>query len=162
MARTNMLDPLIRGAAAGLAGTLALQVMHMVSAKALPATMPSFREDPGEFMVRKAEEALPPSVTSRIPPLAEAAAAKTVAAGYGITAGAVYGLLRPAGGDILVEGSVLGLGVWAAGYLGWLPALGLLPPVAEQEPPEAIGPPVRHILFGVATVAAYRRLHRIA
>jgi hypothetical protein len=49
-------------------------------------------------MVEKGEEALPKAVTSRIPPLAETAAAKAVAAGYGVSAGTVYGLLRPTGG----------------------------------------------------------------
>lgn len=153
-----MLDHLVRGAAAGFAGTLALQVMHMASEKALPATMPSIRQDPGEFMVEKVEEALPASVRSRIPALAEAGAAKGLAVGYGITAGAVYGLLRPEGGDILVDGVALGVGTWAAGYLGWLPALGLLSPLREQSVPEAVGPVVRHALFGMAVVAAHRAL----
>lgn len=154
----GMFDRLVRGAAAGLAGTLVLQVMRTASANALPATMPPIRQDPGEFMVEKAEEALPASVRSRIPALLEAGAAKGLAAGYGITAGAVYGLLRPEGGDILVDGVALGVGTWAAGYLGWLPALGLLPPLREQSVPEAVGPVVRHALFGMAVVAAHRTL----
>jgi hypothetical protein len=160
MARTDTFDRLIRGAAAGFVGTLALQGMRTASAKALPSTMPPIRQDPGEFMVQKAEEALPEAATAGIPPLAETAAAKAVAAGYGLTAGAVYGLLRPAGGDVLVDGIALGLGTWAAGYLGWLPALGLMPPVPEQDAPAALGPVVRHAAFGIAVVAAYRALSR--
>jgi hypothetical protein len=127
--------------------------------------MPPIRQDPGEFMVERASDALPASFTSRIPPLAETLAAKALAAGYGVTAGAVYGLLRPGGGDLLVDGLVLGTGTWAAGYLGWLPALGLMPSVLEQDGPEALGPVVRHALFGIAVVAAYRALgtdHRSA
>ena len=158
MARTDILDRLLHEAAAGFAGTLALQVMHTASQKWLPATMPPFRQDPGEFMVQRVERALPDAVASRVPTLVEAAAAKSMAAGYGLTAGAVYGLLRPAGGDTIADGIVLGLGTWAAGYLGWLPALDLLPPVQEQETPEALGPVARHVVFGIATVAAYRAL----
>lgn len=146
---------LVRGAAAGFAGTLALQVMQTASTKAFPTSMPLIRKDPGELVVETVKEALPAAVSSRIPALAEAGVAKGLAAGYGITAGAVYGLLRPSGGDILVDGVALGMATWAAGYLGWLPALGLLAPIREQNMPEAIGPVVRHALFGIAVVAAY-------
>ena len=158
MRYTGVLDRLIRGATAGFTGTLALQVMRMASARALPATMPPVRQDPGEFMVEKVEEALPASVSSRIPALAEVGAAKGLAAGYGVTAGVVYGLLRPEGGDILVDGVALGVGTWAAGYLGWLPALGLLPAFREQDVPQVLGPVIRHALFGIAVVAAYGSL----
>lgn len=158
MAHAGILDRLVRGAAAGFAGTLALQVMRTASETVLPTTMPPIRQDPGEYMLQKAEERLPASMTSRIPAAAEAAAAKGLAAGYGVTAGAVYGLLRPAGGDVLTDGIALGVGTWAAGYLGWLPALGLLPPLREQHVAEAVGPIVRHALFGIAVVATYGAL----
>jgi hypothetical protein len=158
MANAGVLDRLVRGAAAGFAGTLALQVMRTASEKTLPATMPPIRQDPGEFMLQRAEERLPTSVTSRIPPAAEAAVAKGMAAGYGVTAGALYAFLRPDGGEVLTDGIALGVGTWATGYLGWLPALGLLPALQEQNVPEAIGPLVRHALFGIAVVATYRML----
>lgn len=158
MRDSNIFDHLVRGAIAGFAGTLVLQVMRTASASVLPRTMPPIRQDPGEFMVERVEAALPGSVTSHIPALVEAGAAKGVAAGYGITAGAVYGLLRPSGGDVLVDGLALGIGTWAAGYLGWFPALGLLPPIQEQNMSEAFGPVVRHALFGIAVVAAYQTL----
>ena len=158
MGYAGVLDRLVRGAAAGFAGTLALHLMRTASETALPATMPPIRQDPGEFMVDKMEEALPASVTSRIPALMEAGAAKGLAAGYGITAGATYGLLRPQNGNLLVDGVALGVGTWAVGYLGWLPVLGLLPPLQEQNVRETFGPVVRHALFGIAVVAAYRVL----
>jgi hypothetical protein len=163
--QAGALERCARGAAAGLVGTLALQVLRTASENVLPGTMPPIRQDPGEFMVERARSALPASLTSRIPTAVETTAAKALAAGYGVTAGAVYGLLRPRGGDLLVDGLVLGTGTWAAGYLGWLPALGLMPRVLEQDGPEALGPVVRHALFGIAVVAAYRALvtdHRSA
>ena len=158
MKHAGILDRLVRGAAAGFAGTLALQAMRTASEATLPATMPPIRQDPGDFMVEKMEEALPPSVTSRIPAPVEVGAAKGIAAGYGVTAGAVYGVLRPQSGNVLVDGIALGVGTWAAGYLGWLPALGLLPPLEEQNVPETFGPVIRHALFGIAVVAAHRAL----
>jgi len=43
---------------------------------------------------------------------------------YGTTAGAILGLaiIEP---PTLSQGILYGLGVWASGYLGWLPAVGL-------------------------------------
>ena len=46
--------------------------------------------------------------------------------GYGASAGALYGALAPSLPLPPVAGGVAyGLAVWAAGYLGWLPAAGL-------------------------------------
>ncbi len=129
------------------------------SQKGLPQTMPPIRKEPGEFMVEQVEEALPGTARARVPGLVETAAARSLAVSYGLTAGTVYAALRPAGGNPLIDGTLLGLGVWAAGYLGWLPALELMPPLSEQGLQESVGPVVRHVLFGVVTVAAYRWLH---
>ena len=51
--------------------------------------------------------------------------------------------------------AVLGVACWAAGYMGWLPALGLIPPVWQQEAPQAVAPVAEHVAYGMATVAAY-------
>ena len=51
---------------------------------------------------------------------------------YGAAAGAVFGAIGRPG---LVSGVAYGVAVWAAGYLGYLPALGLAPG-AHEEPRE--------------------------
>jgi hypothetical protein len=61
---------------------------------------------------------------------------------------------------VVRDGIALGFATWAAGYAGWLPALGLLPPPSDQRPAEVAGPALRHVLFGILTVDAYRRLRR--
>ena len=96
------------GAAGGFAGTLAIQALMAASKKWLPAALPPMREDPGQFMVETAEEALPADVRSEIPDAAESVAAQTLAAGYGLTFGALYGTLRPEGGNPLTDGLLLG------------------------------------------------------
>ncbi len=144
------------GAAAGFAGTLALQLLRTASQKAIPATMPPIRTDPGEFMVEKVEQTVLPR--AQVPTLVETAAAKSLAVGYGLTAGVLYAALRPNAGPVPCDGLTLGLATWAAGYLGWLPALGLMPPLREQGVAQTLGPAIRHTIFGVVTVAAYRRL----
>jgi hypothetical protein len=128
------------GAAAGFVGTLALQGLRTASQKWLPQTMPPIRKDPGEFVVEQVEEALPGTARTRVPDLVETAAARSLAVGYGLLAGTVYAALRPTGGNPLVEGTLLGLAVWAAGYLGWLPALEFTPPLSEQSLQQGAGP----------------------
>ena len=109
-----------------------LQALRSANQAWSPETLPPIREDPGEFMVDAAEDALPASArTARIPGWAESAAAQGLAVGYGLTFGALYAAVRPRGGPTLTDGVALGLVTWAAGYLGWLPAAGLRPRECE-------------------------------
>ena len=155
-------ERIILGAAAGLASTIALQGIRTSTKQLLPQTTPPMREDPGEFMVGQAEELLPYETREQVPQVVETTAAKSLALGYGMTAGAIYAALRPDGGDPLLDGVGLGLGTWAVGYLGWLPALGLMPPIHRQEAPQVVVPIMQHVLFGIATALVYRRLYQNA
>src|SRR5215216_4378698 len=161
MSQHNLIEHVALGAAAGGAATFLLQGIHTSEQKLLPETMPPIREDPGEFMVEQGEELLPEEAREQVPNTVETVAAKSLALGYGMTAGALYGALRPRTGNLLVDGTALGLGVWAVGYLGCLPALGLMPPVQQQETKEVAGPIAQHIIFGIAMVAAYQWLHEM-
>jgi hypothetical protein len=149
------------GAAAALAGTVVMQGLMIASRKWSPQTLPPIRQDPGEFMVERGEEHLPPSIREKIPREIETAAARSLALGYGITFGALYAAARPKTKNLMIEGSALGLAAWAAGYLGWLPAIGLMPPITEQEPEQVTGPILSHMLFGIVTVGLYRCLRRL-
>jgi hypothetical protein len=151
----SWLTSLALGAAGGIAGTLAVQTLMTANQQWLPSAAPPIRQDPGEFMVQKAEEALPASVRRHIPEVAESGMAKVLALGYGVTFGALYGACRPAGGSPFRDGLVLGMVTWAAGYLGWLPALGLMPPVWKHQPRQVAAEIVEHIAYGAVTVAAY-------
>lgn len=143
------------GAVGGLAGTFALQALMTATGKAAPQTTPPIRQDPGEFMVERAESLLPESTREHIPEAVETAAAGALAVGYGLTFGSLYAAIQPKGGDALKDGAILGAACWAAGYAGWLPALGLMPPVWRQRPPQAVAPFVEHLAYGIVTVAAY-------
>ena len=148
------------GAAAGLAGTFLIQGLLAASQKWAPHTLPPIKQDPGEFMVRQIEERLPEKVREKIPERLEKTAAKSLALGYGTMFGALYATSRPEVKNLLLEGSALGLATWGAGYLGWLPATGLMPPVAKQEPRQIAGPILSHVLFGIVTVGLYRLLQQ--
>jgi hypothetical protein len=143
------------GAAGGFVGTLAIQGFLAASKKWLPQVLPPMRQEPGEFMVDQAEQVLPDTVRRNVPKMAETAAAQGLGMGYGVAFGALYAALGPAGANPLVSGAVLGLGCWAVGFLGWLPALGLTPPVHKQSAPQVAGPFVDHLAYGIVTAAAY-------
>jgi hypothetical protein len=145
----------VAGSAGGLAGTLAMQPLMAATAHWLPEGTPPLRQDPGEFMVQRAEDKLSRNVRRQIPTAAETATARALAIGYGVTFGALYSAVRPKGGSPLWDGFVLGLACWAAGYLGWLPAMGLMRPVWRQTVPRALTPAAEHVVFGIATVAVY-------
>ena len=148
--RRSLPQRLALGAVAGAAATFVMQGMMMASGKLLPESRPPIKKDPGEFMIDKVP--LPESVR----PLA----AKSLHLGYGMTSGVLYGAVRSGPGAPLLEGALLGLGVWAAGYLGWLPATDLMPPINEHEPQQIIVPIVQHAIFGVAVATAYDGLMR--
>lgn len=150
---------LVAGAVAGLAGTFVLQGLLAGSARWAPATLPPIRRDPAEFMVEQAESALPAARRPASPPTGRAAAEKGLQLGYGTTFGVLYGLAA-GGGSPVLAGAALGLATWAVGYLGWLPATGLMPPVTGQEPARVAGPIATHVGYGIATAAAYRWLSR--
>ena len=136
------------GAAAGMAATLVMQGMLTTTKKLLPSSVPPLKQDPGEFMV---EHTLPDSA----PDLVRKAAENSLRMGYGMTSGLLYALARPRGGNPLLEGALLGIAVWAAGYLGWLPATDLMPPITEHNAQQIAVPIVEHAIFGMAVVAAY-------
>jgi hypothetical protein len=135
------------GAAAGVAATFVMQGLLESGKKLIPEGTPPMRKDPGEFMVEKVP----------LPPKLKPLAINALRLGYGTTAGLLYSLL-PHSKWRALEGVALGLGVWAAGYLGWLPAAKLMPPVTEQTATQITVPVVEHALFGVAVAKAFEAL----
>jgi hypothetical protein len=104
---------------------------------------------------KQADGALAKTTGRHIPEGAKSAAAKGLGIGYGVAFGALYAALCRCPGKALLGGPALGLGAWAAGYLGWLPALGLTPPVRKQTFPQIAGPVVDHLAYGIVTAATY-------
>jgi hypothetical protein len=73
--------------------------------------------------------------------------------GFGAGAGALYAVMRrrldpptPAA----VDGVAFGLAVWTVSYLGWVPALGFLPPATEDRPGRPPAMIAAHVVFGAA------------
>ncbi|MBV9497595.1 MAG: hypothetical protein JOZ54_25385 [Acidobacteria bacterium] len=161
MKRPPRLDKrLALGAVAGFAGTFLMQGMLKATGRLMPDAQAPLSGDAGEYMVGKLEHPLPEETVAAIPASLEKAAAKSLHMGYGMTSGMLYAAMRPRPRNAALEGAVLGLGVWAAGYLGWLPAAQLAPPIQDQTVKQVVVPMLEHVLFGIAVATLYDGMSR--
>src|SRR5262245_15121157 len=116
MTRDNPLKRIAVGALAGLAGTVAIGVLRALGDRFMPAASPPIEKDPAEFMVDKAARLLPRHANRHISEGVEHAAAKSLAFGYGMTFGALYGGLRPRERrPVAADGALVGVATWAVG-----------------------------------------------
>ncbi len=156
--QNNLWKQLAIGAAAGLAGTMAIQTLMQAHSRFSPKTLPPIKRDPGEHFLHQARRALPWRIRRHIPREAAATGGKLLGAGYGMTLGAVYATARPNTQRTILEGALLGLAAWAVAYLGWLPGAKLMRPVWKHKPAQIALPLAEHALYGIATVGSYRWL----
>jgi len=84
----------------------------------------------------------------------------TVAAhfSYGAAVGALYPVLHSLPVPAIVSGVLYGLIVWAASYLGVLPALGLIEPVDERPRDRNLLMIVAHLVWGASLSTIYKKL----
>ena len=69
--------------------------------------------------------------------------------GYGVGCGAVYTVIRGIlPGGAVTSGTIYGLVVWAASYLGVMPALGLYPAPEDDSNSRAATMIAAHVVFG--------------
>jgi hypothetical protein len=83
-------------------------------------------------------------------------------AGYGCALGAVLGVLRNRHRrrGPLATGFTFGLGVWAAGYAGWVPVLGIREGTVAGRRSAIPFPLAAHIVYGLVLGLAEARLAR--
>lgn len=77
---------------------------------------------------------------------------------YGAAAGMVYGAVRDRPGgprDPIASGALMGLAVWASGYAGWLPMIGVRESTVRGAPSKIPFPLLAHLVFGMTTAALY-------
>jgi hypothetical protein len=75
---------------------------------------------------------------------------------YGAATGALIAAAAPRLG--IAGGAAAGAGVWAASYLGWIPAAGLLKPATEQPARRNAMMIGAHLVWGAALALALREL----
>jgi uncharacterized membrane protein YagU involved in acid resistance len=82
--------------------------------------------------------------------------------GYGTGAGALFGLFAPRNTREAVSAGVgYGLLVWAASYLGLMPALDLHPSATRESPGRNAMMIAAHVAWGAALGAGAGALHRV-
>lgn len=154
----NGMETLVRGALAGAAGTA---VMTFMMRKAAPRMFPEeMRPDefPPKRVVEWAEEqAGDPRALGESQ---EMKAAMGVHFAYGTGSGAVYGLLREQvdGIPAPLAGMMFGFGLWAIGFEGWMPALGVQERTTRKPPRKWPMPIMAHMAYGASTALAYDAL----
>lgn len=144
-----------RGILSGLAGTIVLTLFRRSLSRlgVVDKTAP-------EQVVERLEET---GLLDNWSPAARQALTLFAHLGYGMGAGAVFGMLRREPGSLETEASVgaaLGVLVWGAGWSGWLPILGVHRAPWEQRTPKVLLPVVDHAVFGTAWGLIYRVLTR--
>lgn len=156
--RDGIAKNLLFGTAAGIAGTALIQGMMKAGARYAPETLPPMNEDPGKFMVKKIEKVLPEKTREKITEKTESVVSTLLSFGYGATAAVLYNAIPRKARRLFLDGAALGGLTWASGYLGWLPATKLMPPVKHHEPKQIVGGVASHLLFGIAAVSVFEFL----
>ncbi|MGH2427497.1 MAG: DUF6789 family protein [Candidatus Limnocylindria bacterium] len=80
---------------------------------------------------------------------------------FGAVSGVAYAMLRgllPRGVPALASGTVAGMGIWGASYVGWIPALKFLPPPDRDRPARQRMMVAAHVVFGAAMGLLVARL----
>jgi uncharacterized membrane protein YagU involved in acid resistance len=149
------MDAVGRGLVAGVAGTAAMTAA-MAAAKAAGLMA---GEPPPRTIAGNLEEAV--GVRDVLPRPAFEASWLGQHFAYGAAAGVAYTLLieerMPAVGP-LPAGLLFGLGLWAFGYGGWAPGLGLYPRPVDQPRRRVATEVATHLVYGAATAWTARRL----
>ncbi|MEX2141367.1 MAG: DUF6789 family protein [Pirellulales bacterium] len=147
---------LTRGGFAGFAATAPMTiVMAAVERVLMPSQEPLPPEQITENLAKRAE-------LEGVGERKKKVASWLAHFGYGATTGAIYGLVAErVRAPAALKGAAYGLGIWAASYLGWLPAAGILPPATRQSRRRNVSLVAAHVIWGATTGLAVDRLsHR--
>lgn len=151
-------ERLLRGVLAGLAGTTLMTVMmRVVGPRVMPEGMLPDKFFPEQIVERlEARVGRPEALSGG----QETAAALALHFGYGSTMGGVYSILseRLQGVPQPLRGMMYGVMLWAIGFEGWGPALGLLDRTTAKPPKKWLAPIMAHTIYGLVTTNAFAML----
>lgn len=159
----EVLEGAVAGVVGGALGTVMMQQSSRVAGK-LPEKIqpPALTGDPGDFVARKAAQA----IKRDLPEASQRRFARALHWVYGAFWPTAFGLalrdrvFRRVGSSV-AAGAGLGAGVWAVGYLGWLPAAGLVHPESRKKVARNATSLLSHVLYGVLSVAPLYLAHRL-
>jgi uncharacterized membrane protein YagU involved in acid resistance len=137
---------LMQGAAAGLVATVPMTLFMRSAWKRLPA-QEQYALPPREIT----RNLMRPGRFFRLSPEKQTILTLALHFLFGAAAGSVYGIveekvpLRES-----VKGLLTGLIIWTGSYLGWIPALGILPPATEHPWRRNAMMIAAHLVWGMA------------
>jgi hypothetical protein len=144
--------------AGALGGTLAAAPMA-AAMKALQQSSPSARRQalpPRQIALALARKA---GLAHKLDGRGRNATTAAAHFGYGGAAGALYPYAsRVLPGPTMMKGALFGTALWGAGYLGWVPAAGVLRSAAHETPGRNAMMILAHVVWGVATAVTAERL----
>jgi hypothetical protein len=146
------------GAVAGLLAAAAQAVMSRAVAPRLPEPMRPPVFVPAEIVRWLQRRRIGPA---RLSERETDAAAYLLHLGYGAALGALYARTPlPARLPSVAAGAALGLGAWAVGFQGWVPALGILPRATQRPVAQWPAPVLGHLFYGGVTALVFAALRR--
>lgn len=147
------------GSLAGLIATAPMTAVMAAIHRGLPAAQRKRRLPPEQITLALAEKA---AVDDNLDRRGEKLLTGVGHFGYGAVCGAAYGLyadrthsLHGRGPDPLIAGPTFGLVVWAASYLGWLPALDVRRSATKEHAGINTMMIAAHLVWGATTAVAY-------
>lgn len=141
------MDKVTAGALAGLIATAPMSATMLL----LRTVWPETRHAPLPPEVVTAEAAEDAGVRDDLGESGLRAATVIGHFAYGAVAGALYGLAAGETRQPVAVGTCAGLALWAAGYFGWVPALGLMAPANEQPAERNAMMIAAHVVWGATT-----------
>jgi hypothetical protein len=143
-ATMSIAHTVVRGSLAGLAGTAAMSVAMLGAQKAgLMGKMPPKKITEAALGALRMDRSAPRSnVLSTVAHF-----------GYGLAGGVLFAagarrLLPQVRGVGPAAGAAFGVAVWALSYVGWVPALGIMPPPHRDRPGRPTAMVLAHIIYG--------------
>lgn len=145
----------VGGMLGGALGTAAVKkAMGLTDKLPEPLHMPSMADDPGQFVVARVEEVRGGPLTPATHARAARAAYWLYGVGWAVGLASLARTLRmDRAGNAVLAGAALGAVTWAAGYLGWLPAMSITRPVTREDPAKTALSVATHVLYGIAVAA---------
>ena len=146
--------PLARGALAGLAATIPMTIAMEMLWRRLPRHE-RYPLPPREIIDR----ILPPRTGAVLGERGSRNATLIAHFSYGAAVGSLFPLITAS--RYPLSGAAYGVGVWAASYQGWIPALRILKPAFRHPPRRNALMIAVHLIWGASLAISLRELDRM-
>lgn len=154
--RKPMIDLVIAGVVGGVVGAIPMTAAMLAFKRVLPR-WEQYALPPREITLEAAAKAGVDELVRDEPQATLITGATHF--GFAAATGAIYGALFPRIRlPFWMKGVLFSLMVWSASYLGWVPALGFLPPATRQPKERNLLMIAAHLIWGITTAYTAERI----